>query len=141
MELPGKHDTKRTGDISESAIVTKFLQLGYVVLTPYGRNQRYDLVVEDAEDQLWRIQCKTAWIDEDGTVLKFDAGNHNVTGKNRQTRHYRGQCDYFAVYSAELNKVYLVPVDEVGDTRAHLRLTLPKNRNQHGYRMAKDYEL
>lgn len=137
----GKRDTKKTGDISESAIITRFLQLGYVVLTPYGRNQRYDLVIEDVEGQFWRIQCKTAWIDEGGTVLKFDTANHNVTGKNRQMRHYRGQCDYFAVYSAELNKVYLVPVDEIGDTRAHLRLTSPKNKNQYGYRIASDYEL
>jgi hypothetical protein len=67
--------------------------------------------------------------------------NHNVTGKKRDWRHYRGQCDYFALYSAELNKVYLVPVNEVGATRAHLRLILPKNKNQYGYRMASNYEL
>ena len=79
--------------------------------------------------------------EEKQTVLKFDTANHNVTGKNRQMRHYRGQCDYFALYSAEIDKVYLVPVNEVGATRAHLRLILPKNKNQYGYRMAQDYEL
>jgi len=42
---------------------------------------------------------------------------------------------------AELDKVLLVPVDEVGATRANLRLTQPKNKNQYGYRMASDYEL
>jgi hypothetical protein len=41
----------------------------------------------------------------------------------------------------QIQKVYLVPVDKVGSTRAHLRLTIPKNKNQHGYRMASDYEL
>jgi hypothetical protein len=46
-----------------------------------------------------------------------------------------------AVYKEALNKVYLVPVDEVGAARAHLRLTPPKNKNQYGYRMASDYEL
>jgi len=129
------------GEITESAIVTKLLQLGYVVLTPYGGNQRYDLMIEDNEGKFWRVQCKSAQIDENNTVLKFDTANHNVTGKNRQMRHYRGQCDYFALYCDKLNKVYLISVDEVGDTRAHLRLTPPKNRNQHGYRMASDYEL
>ncbi len=141
----GKRDTNRAGEISEAAIITRFLQLGYVVLTPYGGNQRYDLVIEDADGNFWRIQwriqCKSAWIDEDGTVLKFNTANHNVTGKNRQLRHYRGQCEYFALYSDELNKIYLVPVDEVGATRAHLRLTPPKNKNQYGYRMASEYEL
>lgn len=143
MEIQGKvkRDTNRIGEISETAIILRFLQLGYIVLTPYGGNQRYDLVIEDHKEKLWRIQSKSAWIDKDGTVLKFDTANHNVTGKNRQLRHYRGQCDYFALYSAELNKVYLIPVDEVGTTKAHLRLTPPKNKNQYGYRMASDYEL
>lgn len=137
----GKLDTKRIGDISESAIITRFLQLGYTVLIPYGKSQRYDLVIEDADGQFWRVQCKSAWLDESGTALKFDTANHNVTGSNRQMRHYRGQCDYFALYCAKINKAYLIPVSEVGITRAHLRLTLPKNKNQYGYRMASDYEL
>ena len=137
----GKRDTNRIGEISESAIITRFLQLGYVVLIPYGGNQRYDLVIEDSEGQFWRVQCKSARIDEGNTVLQFDTANHNVTGKNRQNRHYRGQCDYFAVYSEKLNKVYLIPVEQVGEARANLRLMTPKNKNQYGYRMARDYEL
>jgi len=137
----GKRDTNSIGEISESAIVTRFLQLGYVVLTAYGGNQRYDLVIEDVEGRFWRIQCKTGWVDEGGTVIRFNTANANVTGKNRQSRHYRGQCDYFAVYNEKLNKTYLVPVDQVGDSRANLRLTTPKNKNQYGYRMARDYEL
>ncbi len=79
----GRHDSNKKGEISESAIVTRFLQCGYVVLMPYGGNQRYDLVIEDADEQFWRIQCKSAWIDEDGTVLKFDTANYNVTRKKR----------------------------------------------------------
>ncbi len=59
----GKRDTNTKGNISEAAIITRFLQLGYVVLTPYGGNQRYDLVIEDADGNFWRIQCKSAWID------------------------------------------------------------------------------
>jgi hypothetical protein len=39
------------------------------------------------------------------------------------------------------SQVYLIPVDEVGATRARLRLTTPKNKNQYGYRIASDYEL
>ncbi len=136
-----KRDTKRIGEISEAAIITRFLQLGYIVLTPYGGNQRYDLVIEDAEGQFWRIQCKTGRIDESGTVLKFSTSISNVTGKNRQPRNYRGQCDYFAVYNEKLNKVYLISVDQVGITIASLRL-LPSKNNQDKYMLwAKDYEL
>lgn len=136
-----KRHTKMIGEISEAAIITRFLQLGYVVLTPYGGNQRYDLVVEDADGQFWRIQCKTGRIDEDGTVLKFNTSISNVTGKNRQPRNYRGQCDYFAVYNEKLNKVYLIPVDHVGITAASLRLAPSKNNQDKYMRWAKDYEL
>ena len=135
-----KRDTNSMGDISEAAIITRFLQLGYTVLTPYGGNQRYDLVIEDSEGKFWRIQCKTARVDENSTVLTFNTSISNVTGKNRQPRHYRGQCDYFATYCEKLNKVYLIPVDQVGPTSARLRLVSaidPRYNRQ----WAKDYEL
>ncbi len=143
MELRGKEkrDTNRIGEISELAITTRFLQLGYGVFVPYGGNQRYDLLVEDTDGHFWRIQCKTARLDKSGTVLEFNTANHNVTGKNKQWRHYRGQCDYFAVYHEELNKVYLLPVDQVGAVEAKLRLVPAKNNQEKFVRWAKDYEL
>ena len=143
MELLGKgnRNTNSIGDISEAAIITRFLQLGYVVLTPHGGNQRYDLVIEDTDGQFWRIQCKTARIEDNGTVVAFDTANHNYALKNKQWRHYRGQCDYFAVYCEEFDKVYLVPVDQVGTTSAALRLTTRKNNQEKNTLWAKDYEL
>lgn len=136
-----RRDTNRIGEISESAIITRFLQLGYVVLIPYGGNQRYDLVIEDADGHFWRIQCKTGRIDEGSTAIRFNTAIRNVTGKNKQSRNYRGQCDYFAVYNEALNKVYLVPVDQVGTTSGALRLTTRKNNQEKNTIWAKDYEL
>ena len=137
----GKRDTNAIGDISEATIVARFLQLGYVVLTVFGGNERYDLVIEDCEGKFWRVQCKTARIQDNGTVVAFDTANHNVALKNSRWRHYRGECDYFAAYCAELNKVYLVLVDEVGTTRANLRLAPTKNNQEKNVRWAKNYEL
>ena len=144
MGLLGKarRDTNAIGDISESAIVTRFLQLGYVVLTPFGGNQRYDLMVEDNEGKFWRIQCKTARLEDNETVVTFNAGNHSIAiAKKRDWRHYRGQCDYFAVYCEKLNKVYLISVNEVGTTSANLRLVPAKNNQEKNIKWAKDYEL
>ncbi|MGH2495014.1 MAG: group I intron-associated PD-(D/E)XK endonuclease [Ktedonobacteraceae bacterium] len=135
-----RRDTNRIGEISESAIITRFLQLGYVVLIPYGGNQRYDLVIEDAGGHFWRIQCKTGRIDEESTAIRFSTSIRNVTGKNKQSRNYRGQCDYFAIYNETLNKVYLVPVDQVGTTSGVLRLTIRKNNQEKNTFWAKDYE-
>jgi hypothetical protein len=135
----GKHDTNRIGEISEAAIIVRFLQLGYTVLTPYGGNQRYDLIIEDEDGELWRVQCKTGWIEEEGAILVFKTANHN--GQRKDWRHYRGQCNYFAIYNEELNKVYLIPVDQVGTTNAKLRLLPTKNNQEKNVRWAKDYEL
>ncbi|MBV8694575.1 MAG: hypothetical protein JO183_03695 [Ktedonobacteraceae bacterium] len=143
MGLSGpKRHTDKTGDISEAAIITRLLQSGYVVLTPYGKNHRYDLLIEDADGKFWRIQCKTGWMDEEQTVILFaTASSYNHTAKQKGWRHYRGQADYFAVYCEELDKVYLVPVDTVGVTQAKLRLAATKNKQNKNVRWAHDYEL
>jgi hypothetical protein len=126
MEHRGKttFDTNHIGSISESAITTRFLQLGYYVYFPYGGNERTDMLIENEEGEIWRVQCKTGWL-KNGAVY-FDTANHNVTGTKRKWRHYRGQCDYFAVFCRDSRQAYLIPVDQVGTTRA---------------RWAKDYEL
>ncbi len=137
----GKRDTNAIGDISEATIIARFLQLGYIVLTPYGGNQRYDLIVEDGEGTFWRVQCKTARIRYNGNVVTFATANHNYALKNKRWRHYRGECDYFAVYCEKLNKVYLIKVDQVGISSAILRLLPPKNNSDKDVLWAKDYEL
>ncbi len=134
-------DTNTIGNISEAAIAARFLHLGYGVLMVHGANQRYDLVIEDSEGQLWRVQCKTAQIENNGTVVAFNTANHSVALKNKPRQNYRGQCDYFAVYCEKINKIYLPPVDQVGINRAHLRLVVTKNNQEKNVRWAKDYEL
>jgi PD-(D/E)XK nuclease superfamily protein len=84
----GKRNANSIGEISEAAIIARFLLLGYVVLIPYGGNQRYDLVIEDMEGQFWRVQCKTARIQDNGTVVAFDTANHNYALKNKPWRPY-----------------------------------------------------
>jgi PD-(D/E)XK endonuclease len=65
-----KRHSDRMGDVSEAAIITRLLQAGYVVLTPYGKQHRYGLVIEDADGRFWRIQCKTAWVEQAGEECK-----------------------------------------------------------------------
>ena len=137
-----KRHTQKTGDISESAVITRLLRCGYIVLTPYGQNHRYDLVIEDADGKFWRVQVKTGWLDTDNTIIKFaTASSYNHTAKQKGWRHYQGQCDYFAVYVEQLDKVYFIPVDVVGVTQAQLRLTPTKNHQEKNVRWAQDYEL
>ena len=41
-----KQNPKAIGERSQAAIIFKLLEAGYNVLTPYGDNTRYDLVIE-----------------------------------------------------------------------------------------------
>jgi hypothetical protein len=71
--LGPKRHTQKTGDISEAAVITRLLRCGYIVLTPYGQNHRYDLVIEDADGKFWRVQVKTGWLD--GWMLTTPSSN------------------------------------------------------------------
>ena len=134
------------GERSQAHIIARLLEVGYIVLTPYRDSSRYDLVIEDADGKFWRVQCKTAWMEDEGASIQFAATSlrsRSTNGKVTYSRAgYVGQVDYFAVYSHELHKTYLIPASHIGDaTRMRLRLTASKNNQQKGVKWAKEYEL
>ena len=49
---------KVTGERTEALILAKLVTAGYAVSLPFGNNQRYDLIYEDA-GVLKKAQCKT----------------------------------------------------------------------------------
>ena len=144
MDVIGpKRHTQKTGDISEQAAITRLLECGYTVLQPIGQMHRYDLVIEDADGKLWKIQCKTAWLNEDQSIITFAAASsQNYTVKQKGWRNYKGQIDFFYVYVEALRKVYFIPVnDDASNSKCTLRLTPSKNKQEKNVRWAKDYEL
>jgi len=140
-----KQNNKTIGERSEAIIMAKLLEVGYGVLMPFGDNRRYDLVIEDADGNLYRIQCKTARLMNGGACINFATAStyyHTKAGKTGFGRRaYHGEIDYFAVYSPDTRGVYLVPIDHVGTTSAKLRLAPTGNRQEKHVRWAKDYEL
>lgn len=137
---------KQLGKQSQAHILARLLELGYTVLIPYGDSSRYDLVIEDAEGHFWRIQCKTAWVEGgDQGYIKFSTASlrsRQVEGRIHYSRKdYQGDVDYFAVYSHEMSKVYLIPIGKVSETRMSLRLAPSKNNQKKGVHFAEDYEL
>lgn len=141
FKIRPKH-TQWTGDESEAHIMARLVERGYTVLVPYGKNSRYDIVIEGEEPGVfYRIQCKTGWVEENEGVITFaTASSYNHTRKGGW-RGYQGEVDYFAVYCKDTRGVYLVPVEDVGKTEARLRLRPTKNRQEGNVRWAKDYEL
>ena len=127
--------TKVIGETTEAIVLAEFVKAGFPVLLPFGENQRYDLVIE-AGGRFLRVQCKTGRPVQ-GAVC-FNATSHDG---HRPRQGYRGQADLFAVYAPCTRQVYVLPVDEVGETSVWLRLTPTTANNQYGIRYADDYLL
>jgi PD-(D/E)XK endonuclease len=133
------------GAESEAVIAAALIQAGYTVLTPNGYMHRYDLVIEDAEGKFWRVQCKTAWLSKDGATLRFNGYSLLMKGQKGRSESkrmdYANDVDYFAVYSPDTRKVYLLPITHVKNTENCLRLIPTGNNQEKNVRWTADYEL
>lgn len=133
------------GAETEAIIEAELIRAGYTVLKPNGYMHRYDLVIEDAEGKFWKVQCKTAWLSKDGATLRFNGYSLLMKGQKGRSESkrmgYANDVDYFAVYSPDTRKVYLLPVTHVKDTENCLRLIPTGNNQEKNVRWAADYEL
>ncbi len=114
-----------------------------MVLRPFGENQRYDLLIEDG-DRFIRVQCKTGRLRQGAVRFNTCSVNyhHPSNRGSKDYRHdYRGAADAFGVYCPDTDRVYIVPVDEVGTNVAALRVEPTKNSQRKRVRWAEDYEL
>ena len=127
-------DTSQKGLVSHTAVLNRLVQLGFEVLLPWADHLGYDLayfVTEEhqnfgffvhRESYLVRIQVKTAWPSKDGTCLEFNTSTVSVRKRgNNKKSGYKGKAEYFAVYSPDTGKVYMVAVDEATEHNMSMR--------------------
>jgi hypothetical protein len=130
-------NTNTAGDLSVSAFLFKCQKNLVDVAIPFGV-KRYDLLIY--LDNKWnRVQIKTGRI-KNGAVL---FSTHSVVSRMHKKclkKDYRGEIEFFGVYSPKLDTTYLVPVDEVGTDTGFLRFALAKNGQKGRIRLAKDFE-
>jgi hypothetical protein len=141
--LRPKQNPKAIGERSQAHIIARLLDVGYNVLMPYGDNTRYDVVIEDADGQFLRVQCKTGR--SNGEYIEVAPASlyyHTRAGRTTHgSKSYHGQVDYFAVFCPETRGVYLIPVDHAGVSQMSLRLVPTKNKQEKNVRWAQDYEI
>ena len=143
MAYVGEQHPVAVGDQTTAMVLARLLQVYPLVLVPFGENQRYDLLV-DKGDSFLRVQCKTGRL-RNG-VIRFRSCSFSYHHpSNRGTRfyqhHYRGAADVFGVYCPQNDRVYIVPVQQVGISEACLRIEPAKNSQAKKVRWAKDFEL
>jgi len=101
--------------------IGELLKAGYFVLLPFEDNQRYDMVIEQ-KGVFKRVQCKTTRLyNRHQNVLTFPTCS-SYAHRGRGSRDYRGEADFFGVFSPDTGQCYLVPVEDVGIKEARLRL-------------------
>ena len=124
--------TQQKGIITEMAVATYLLNLGYNVSQPFCQDSKYDLIV-DVYGLLLRFQVKTARLASESSIT-FNCRSTTTNVKNCKSRRYNDkEIDYFATFWN--NKAYLVPISECS-TQKSLHLGESTQRN---WSYAKDY--
>lgn len=132
-------NTHFQGKTTELQVATAFINKGYQVSQPLVTDSRYDFIV-DINNKLYRIQVKTSKEKENGAYIEFATStSHTNTQRTINHSYTNKEIDYFAtIYQ---NQCYLINVDECGARAQRLRITPPKNGNQHGSKFLKNYTL
>jgi hypothetical protein len=136
-------NTSKLGEISLSQVLAALVQMGKRVWLPFGDSNRSDLLIEEEDGRIIRVQSKTGRLVR-GAII-FPASSMHAPSRTglakTMRRAYRGQVDMFGVYCPATRKVYLVPVADVCDNWGHLRVSQPLNNQRANIRWASDYEL
>lgn len=132
-------NTKDKGNVTEAVVLAHLVRAGHKILLPFGDNLRYDLLIDNDDGTFTKVQCKTGRLKSNGSVVRFQScsSQYHRSGKKQG---YRGEIDFFGVYCPQNNKTYLVPVDDVGEYAAVLKIKAGR-KNYSTTKWAKDYEL
>ena len=126
------------GERSEAAILHALVASGRVVLMPWGASQRYDFVIDEGGGRFTRVQCKSG-------VYRHGCVYFRTASADRRRPNgdpYIGQIDAFAVYCADLDASFLIPIEDVQARQvAALRIDAPANGQTFGIRWANLYVL
>jgi hypothetical protein len=133
-------NTKDVGDTSEAKVLTRLIDLGYEVFTPFGENTRVDLIAEEPDGTLHKIQVKTGRTKQDGRVIDshLESTYRDSDGAKRK-KYTSDEIDVFVIYCQEVDKCYWVEFEEAPSRGIHLRLEA--KQDQENIRWAEDYEL
>jgi len=123
--------TNIKGDIGELIVMTKLLKNGYWVSKPFGDDCPYDILADNKEGKIIRIQVKYVTPKDDLLRCKLFSN----TGVS-----YKDSVDWILIVNSDTESVYKLDLSEFdSETAIYLRLTQPKNNQTKGVRLAESY--
>lgn len=104
-------NSKRIGNIGEAKVLAKFVEMGIPIYIPFGDDEKADLIAE-FDGKLNKIQVKTSIKSKNGCSI-FDLTSSTAYRTNGERRKYlNSEIDYFALYSLDRDKIYLMKVPD-----------------------------
>ena len=129
--------TNEKGALAEAAIIKAATLARVGVLLPLSV-ERYDLIL-DLRPKLVRVQCKWASVHDDVVVVRCATSRRTLSG-HQHTTYSRREIDAFAAYSIDLDRCFLLPIDQFAGRRAiQLRLRPSRNNQNVGINWADDF--
>jgi prevent-host-death family protein len=134
------HSTNHKGAVAEAMIAAHAIKLGIDVLKPIAEHGRYDLLFNLPEAAL-RVQCKWAPL-QGGTVLIRVYSTRRGPDGLRRNGYTAQEIDAVAGYCPQLDRCYLVPMEDIAGRQAvHLRVSPARNNQVGAVNIASAYEL
>ena len=118
-------NTNLIGNISTLEVSSLFMRLGYIVYSPVGEGCRTDLIVENKDGKLFRIQVKTVLKDSEKDAIRISTRNSSKYGPT----NYFNEVDHIVAYDRRDGNVYAVTpiLDRASVTLRKKRPTLNVN--------------
>lgn len=124
------------GNSSEAAILTAYVQAGFVVSLPFGGGAAYDLIV-DTGARLLKVQVKTG--KSEGGCIVYNTRRHRGSKYDTFSRYREGEVDVFTVWCPHSQAIYAVPAGQTFTVEGRLRLAETQNSQQKKIKWARDY--
>ncbi|OYR59393.1 hypothetical protein DJ70_00495 [Halorubrum halodurans] len=109
-------------------------------LVPEYDNEPYDLATE-IDGAFHRVQAKTAFEATTNGAVRFRTRSVRTKRSGYEREGYEGKVDLFAAYAPTREKVYLIPIEDVGGTRMTIRYAPAGNGNTKRINRHEDYRL
>lgn len=118
-------DRKIKGLMNELSCQCYLTSLGYNVSVPLGEDCKYDMIA-DIDGMLIRIQVKSCTVHNNGIQLSLASTSLSSTGAIKRS-YSKNDIDFFATYYN--NKMYIIPIEECGNTTKTLSFEDSKYSN------------
>ena len=117
-------ETLQKGLSTELQSISFFVEKGFLVSIPYGNAGRYDLLVDNGK-RIYRIQCKTAHKNENGSYT-VNVSNSRMCSTGNVLKHYtKDQVDYIMTFIEQ--QAVFIPVESIENSKCKIfRTELPK---------------